>query len=54
MANIIAGCDLFLGNQSFGYSLAVGLGKDSVLETIKIKPLQNNECYFPRPNIQYF
>ena len=54
MADIIAGCKLFLGNQSFGYSLAVGLGKDSVLETIKIKPLQNNECYFPRKNIQYF
>jgi hypothetical protein len=54
MANIIAGCDLFLGNQSFAYSLAAGLGKDSVLETIKIKPLANNECYFPRSNIQYF
>ena len=54
MMDIIAGCNLFLGNQSFGYSLAVGLGKDSVLETIKIKPLQNNECYFPRKNIQYF
>ena len=24
------------------------------LETIKIKPLQNNECYFPRDNCQYF
>jgi len=54
MANIIAGCNLFLGNQNFGYSLAMGLGKDSVLETIKIKPLQNNECYFPRSNTQYF
>lgn len=54
MADIIAGCSLFLGNQSFGYSLAMGLGKDAILETIKIKPLQNNECYFPRSNIQYF
>lgn len=54
IANIISGCEMFLGNQSFCYSLAVGLGKACVLETIKIKPLQNNECYFPRPNIKYF
>lgn len=54
LADVIAGADLFMGNQSAAYSIAMGLGKSSVLETIKIKPLQNNECYFPRDNCQYF
>jgi len=54
MADIIAGADLFMGNQSVPYSLAMGLGKSTVLETIKIKHLQHNECYFPRSNCQYF
>lgn len=54
MANIVAGADLVMANQNFVYSLAMGLGKPAVLETIKIKPLQYNECYFPRDNIQYF
>lgn len=54
LANIVAGADLIMANQNFVYSLAMGLGKQSVLETIKIKPLQNNECYFPRSNIHYF
>jgi hypothetical protein len=54
LANIVAGADLIVANQNFVYSLAMGLGKDAILETIKIKPLQNNECYFPRDNIQYF
>jgi hypothetical protein len=54
LADIIAGADLFMGNQSAAYSIAMGLGKASVLETIKIKPLAYNECYFPRDNCQYF
>lgn len=54
MADLINGCDLFVGNQSLAYSLAMGLGKTTVLETIKIKPLLNNECYFPRTNCSYF
>jgi len=54
LADVIAGADLFMGNQSAAFSIAMGLGKSSVLETIKIKPLANNECYFPRPNCQYF
>jgi len=54
LANIVAGADLVLANQNFVYSLAMGLGKQTVLETIKIKPLQNNECFFPRGNCQYF
>lgn len=54
LADVIAGADLFIGNQSAAYSIAIGLGKSSILETIKIKPLANNECYFPRSNCQYF
>ena len=54
LANIVAGANLIMANQNFVYSLAMGLGKQTVLETIKIKPLQNNECFFPRANAQYF
>ena len=54
LANIVAGANLIMANQNFVYSLAMGLGKQTVLETIKIKPLQNNECFFPRTNTQYF
>ena len=54
LANIIAGAELVLCNQSFTFSLAMGLGKDTVLETMKMKPLKNNECYFPRANVQFF
>lgn len=54
LANVVAGADLVMANQSFVYSVAMGLGKSTVLETIKIKPLQNNECFFPRANCQYF
>lgn len=53
MANIIAGADLFLGNQSLAYSIAVGLGKDCVLDIHKLKPQYLSECYFNRSNIQY-
>jgi hypothetical protein len=54
LANIVAGAELVCANQNFVYSLAMGLGKTTVLETIKIKPLQQNECFFPRTNCQYF
>lgn len=54
LADIIAGADLFLGNQSLAYSIATGLGKDTMLEIHKIKPLQYSECYFPRPGASYF
>jgi hypothetical protein len=53
MANIIAGADLFLGNQGLAYSIAVGLGKDSVLDIHKVKPEALRECFFKRNNIQY-
>lgn len=54
LANIVAGAELVCANQNFVYSLAMGLGRATILETIKIKPLQNNECFFPRTNCQYF
>lgn len=54
LANIVAGAQLVMANQNFVYSLAMGLGRPAVLETIKIKPLQQNECFFPRPNIHYW
>jgi len=54
LAGIIAGAEMIVANQNFVYSLAMGLGKSTVLETIKIKPLQMNECFFPRTNCQYF
>ena len=53
LANIIAGADLVMANQNFVYSLAMATGRDAILETIKIKPLINNECYFPRSGITY-
>jgi len=54
LANVVAAADMVMANQNFVYSLAMGTGVSTVLETIKIKPLQNNECFFPRKNCQYF
>lgn len=54
LAGIVAGADFVMANQNFVYSLAMGLGKSTLLETIKIKPLQQNECFFPRKNTEYF
>ena len=54
LAGLIEGADLFLGNQSMALSIAMGLGKTSVVELHKIKPMQYRECYFPRDNITYF
>lgn len=54
LANVVAGAQVVAANQNFVYSLAMGLGKPAILETIKIKPLEQNECYFPRTNCQYF
>ena len=54
LAGLIAGADLFLGNQSMALSIAMGLGKTSVVELHKIKPMQYRECFFPRTNVTYF
>ena len=56
LASIIAGADIFVGNQSQCYALAAGLGVPEIwLETRKDMPMERNECYFPKmENIQYF
>lgn len=54
MAQVIAGADAFLGNQTFAYSIAQGLGKTTALETLTWRPLLQNECYFPKPTSYYF
>ena len=55
LAEVIAGAETFVGNQSQAYALAVGLGvADIVLEARVDMPLTRNECYFPNfPNIRY-
>lgn len=55
LAEIIAGADLFIGNQSQALALAFGLGKDIYCEHRDDLPLNRNECYFPdRENVVYF
>jgi hypothetical protein len=56
LAEVIAGADTFIGNQSQCYALAVGLGvKDIQCEARVDMPLDRNECYFPNmDNITYF
>ena len=52
-ARVIAGSEQFIGSQSMCLSLAIGLGKTYFCECRKDLPLQNNECYFVRPNGHY-
>lgn len=54
LASVINGANYFIGNQTFAYALATGLGKNTILETWKLRPLSQNECYFSRPGAQYF
>jgi hypothetical protein len=54
MAEVIAGAETFCSNQTFAYSVAQGLGKRTILETLSWRPLAQNECYFPRPDCFYF
>lgn len=54
LANVIAGAELVVCNQGFTYSLAIGLGKSTILEINKIVPMHMNECFFPRDECQYF
>jgi len=48
-ARIIAGADLFIGNQSPLYAIAEGLKMDTVLEFCPEMP----NCMFHRPNARY-
>ena len=49
LARVIAGCSLFIGNQSTAYAIAEGLKKDTVQETCPDIP----NCKFVRPNAIY-
>lgn len=49
LARIIAGCKLYVGNQSLPYALAAALHKDSLLEVWPEGP----NCQFPRKNAFY-
>ena len=49
LARVIAGCELYIGNQSLPYSLAAGLHKTSLLEVWPDGP----NCQFPRKNAFY-
>lgn len=55
LAQVIAGCEQFIGNQSLCLSLAIGLGQEFVCELRRDLPQERNECYFPNhPRGQYF
>jgi len=54
MAEVIAGADTFISNQTFAYSIAKGVGQTTILETLSFRPLQTNECFLPVENCFYF
>lgn len=57
LAQRIAGAEVFIGNQSQCYALAVALGVPEIhLETRRDLPLDRNECYFPHIDrvVSYF
>lgn len=59
LAQVIQGCELFIGNQSAPLSLAIGLGKSYWCEsneaTKTITPLGGGgDCWFDRINGNYF
>lgn len=55
LAEVIAGANLFIGNQSMSLALAFGLGKEVFCEHRDDLPLERNECFFgDRPNTTYF
>jgi len=49
LARLIAGCRLYIGNQSLPYALCAGMHKDSLLEVWPEGP----NCFFPRKNAFY-
>ena len=55
LAQVIAGAEQFLGNQSVALSMAIGLGVDWACEARGDLPLERNECWFPNhTNGEYF
>lgn len=54
VAELIAGSKLYIGNQSQGLALAIGLGKNFICEARQDLPIERNECYFAtNPRGQY-
>jgi hypothetical protein len=55
LAQVIAGSDMFIGNQSVALSLAVGLGVNVCCEHRTDIPLERNECFgFNPAKTKYF
>ena len=56
LAQYIAAADLYIGNQSQGLALAIGLGVGQICcEARTDMPLERNECYFPdNARLAYF
>lgn len=55
LAEIIAGAEQFVGNQSLALSLAIGLGTPFACELRRDLPQERNECWFPdHPHGEYF
>jgi hypothetical protein len=55
LAQVIAGAEQFVGNQSSALSLAIGLGVPYACELRRDLPTERNECWFPnQPNGEYF
>ena len=55
LAEVIAGAEAFIGNQSQCLALAIGLGKKYACEYRRDLPIERNECYFPlQPGGTYF
>lgn len=48
LAEYIAGAKMYIGNQSQGLALAIGLGVPEIWCEARVDmPLERNECYFP-------
>lgn len=55
LAEVIAGAEQFIGNQSVALSLAIGLGVSYACELRADLPRERNECWFPdQPGGDYF
>ena len=55
LAQLIAGAEQFIGNQSLALSLAIGLGVEFAAELRRDLPMERNECWFPnQPKSNYF
>jgi ADP-heptose:LPS heptosyltransferase len=55
LAQVIAGAEAFIGNQSQALAIAIGLGKEYACEARVDLPLERNECYFSdNPRGNYF